>query len=173
VSTLLPTSSVYGAAWRSLNSLLLSLSWPKVSNSKSFVFGCTFGTGHPPAECVLILTAAEPDPTNQAWGPIGNYERDETFIVKMTVLTSKQHKTWLDALNRLEELTSVIEQAVHEAGKIQNRADMIPELAPVMKSWEVTRVLPEIYPDASNGFAGMATVYVLVNARIRPTNTIR
>jgi hypothetical protein len=172
VSSTLPTTSVYGAAWRSLYNLLLTISWPKV-NAKEFVFGCTFGTQNPPAECVLILTAAEPDPTIQAWGPIGAYERDETYVVKMTVLTAKQHKTWLDALNRLEEFTSLIEQAVHEAGKLHNRTAMIPELAPLLKSWEISRVLPEIYPAANNGFAGQSTVYVRIDARIRPTNTIR
>lgn len=166
------STSVYLNAWRAIYRLLCEESWPNLTKPMpdSFIFGCTYSTQGPPDESVLIVT----DPTemaDQTWAAtsIGSLERDEKFVIQLVVSTFRPHQTWLAAGARLEELTSVVEQMVHRTSRLQDRQRLVPELATVLKGWQVARVTPEIFPLSNGKFGALADIRILVEARIKPT----
>lgn len=168
----LTSTSVFLDSWSAIYRLLLEEDWPDITkaSNESFVFGCTYPNTGPPDESVLIVT----DPTEmaeQTWAgtSIGTRERDEKFTIQLLVSTFRPHKTWLDAGNRLKALTTVIEQMLHRTARLQDRRTLVPELASVLKGWQVSRVTPEIFPMTNGKFGALADVRVLVEARIQPT----
>jgi hypothetical protein len=163
------STSIYANAWRAIYRLLGEESWPDITKPSGFVFGCTYGNTQVPDESVLVVTTPDDD-INQMWGPIGELRRDETFTVQILVSTFRPHMTWLKALDRLEQLTSVVEQMIHRTARVQDRASTLPELAGVLKTWSIVRAIPEVLPMSNGKYGAMADIRVLVEARIKPTN---
>lgn len=168
----MPSTSVYMNAWRAIYRLLLEEEWPDITkpSNESFVLGCTYGKNGPPDESVLIVT----DPTemvDQTWAAssIGTRERDEKFTIQLLVSTFRPHKTWLDAGARLEQFTKVIEEMLHRTSRVQDRLTLVPELATVLKGWQISQVTPEIFPMSNGKFGALADIRVLVESRIQPT----
>jgi hypothetical protein len=163
-------TAVYANTWRAVFRLLNEEPWPTArSAQKVKVFACSFGTTGPPAESILMLT--EPgDDGEQDWAPFGEHAKNDSFVVTLEVATMLPHATWLDALARLEELTSTIEQIFHRTNRTAQRAALVPELAAVMKSWSVVQIVPQVVPMASGKFGAGAQIRIQVEARIKPTS---
>lgn len=166
------STSVYQDAWEAIYRLLLETDWPDITKPTvdSFVIGCTYGQHGPPDESVLIVT----DPTemvDQTWAAtsIGSRERDEKFIIQLLVSTFRPHKTWIDAGRRLKQFTGLIEEMLHRTSRVQDRRTLVPELATVLKGWQISQMTPEIFPMSNGKFGALADIRILVESRIQPT----
>jgi hypothetical protein len=165
------SSSAWLDAWLALYRLLCEESWPNVTvPADRFVLACVYPKTGPPMESVLLVTDSQ-DTLDQDWAAssIGGRQRDESFTIQLIVSTFDSHQTWQAAGARLKQLAQVVEQVLHRTSRVQDRNTLVPELATVLKGWQISSIIPEIGLMDNGTFGGIADVRILVESRIQPT----
>lgn len=171
------TTSVYAAGWRALHRILAAVSLPSdmqtlvgvgVDGQPTLgVFFAGFPNGAEPQEYVLV-PAVNLDSENEPVETFRQPVHEETITFEVRVQTARPGVSQWATLERLEDLTGLVEQAIDDTSghSATTGADLSPsELAPFQGRWHrVGATDRNVFPLESGGFAGLATVRLRVIA---------
>lgn len=158
-----PLTSLYADTWRALYRLLCEAPWPgpPVDAPGMRVFLGGFGKNDEPLEAAMVVL----DTINSAqdWAALGRRSRDEEFATRVEVGTRLRNRTASETLDRLEELSAVVEQTITLTADTSSQP---AEVAGRMVWWQVAQIEPVVGPLADGGFGGFARITIAVKARI-------
>jgi hypothetical protein len=168
------TSAIYDV-WRAMTRRIKAISFPSVDHVDDSV-AVWFGDpsqpqpdedGNPPMareRVVLVGVIATPD---QEWGPIGNKAREESWTFPIFVQTELPGMSSLEALDRMEQLTSAIEADIRTI-QVESVTDLhfVPEWFKYERwSIAVEQTVPLVY-GADVGYVAQAEVLITCDFRV-------
>lgn len=163
------TSSIY-TVWRCLTRLLGEAQFP-VSEQNPDNVVTYFGDPDlvPPRvemsnERVVVAPAV--GSTNEEWGPVGRLARNENFVAFLYAVTAVPGRDEEQARDRLEEITSVIEQTIR-AVNAGRRTGSTPAEFEVYQDWQIeVGGLTPLVATTSEGAVGKAEIQIRCSFRI-------
>jgi hypothetical protein len=166
------TSGVF-AAWRGLLRVLEETDWPEVAENPDGV-AVWFGdsgtdwnpTGNIPASVEKVVVVPAIEAADQQPGPIGQFARDELFNVVVQVITGIPGRNAIDAANRLEELTALVESRLREILADGRDGYVLPEWAGYQVAVAQCNAVDPLVTPSPSGAIGRAEI--IIGCKFRP-----
>lgn len=155
-------TSTYADAWLALYRVLDESSWPQppTANDKGVkVYLGVLGKDSP-LEAIIVRPEAE---SALSWAPLGAQSRDEQLEIPVRVATTLRDRTVFDVIDRLKDLTDVVEQTLWDTAQVANHPS---ELFGRMVWWSVTSMSTVVYVMEAGGCGGYAELTVTLHARL-------
>ncbi len=149
------------AALRAIATALEGETFPLLQGiAPRVIYGDPFGVQDGTRE--MIGVRIQVDDSAISWERMGPAGRDEMFTVQVVVMTMVPGRTGAQVVDRLEELSAVVEGVLYDISAKQSQALDLPGVTNLSM---VSQVAPDVQY-GEEGFVGMSTISMMIRSRI-------